>query len=547
MSELWGAFTGTARLVRLAIRRDRIQLPLWIVGTLLFVPAVVASVRDRFPTEADRVDILRTAVESPALLMLRTAPTGASEGALVMFQMIGYLPVVAGLMSTLAVVRHTRQNEETGRAEMVGATVVGRHAQLTAALLVVAGANIVLGGLLALALIGYDLPAAGSVAAGAGIAAAGLVFAGIAAVAAQITQSSRAANGIAAAVVGVAYLVRGLGDALGHVRPDGYTVDSAWPSWLSPIGWVARLRPYEGDRLWVLVLPVVLLAASVAAAFVLTVRRDAGLGMIPARPGPAAASPALLSPLGLAWRLQRGTLLGWGVAAAALGAGVGSLSQTAADALDESQGTADTITKLAGGSSADLVDAFFAAMMAIYGAMAAGYVVQALMRPRSEEVGGPAEAVLATATGRLRWLASHLAVAVGGAALLLAVGGFATGLVAALSGGGGSGRIGELTGAALLQLPAALILAGFAVAAFGLVPRFSVGLAWAAVAVSLIVGQLGELLSLPQGVRDVSPFTHVPAVPAASVTAGPLLALTAVALALGGAGLALFRRRDLAL
>jgi ABC-2 type transport system permease protein len=546
MSELWGASTGTARLVRLAIRRDRIQLPLWIAGTLLFVPAVVASVRDRFPTEADRVDLLRTAVESPALLMLRTAPTGASEGALVMFQMIGYLPVIAGLMSTLAVVRHTRQNEETGRAEMVGATVVGRHAQLTAALLVAAAANVVLGGLLALALIAYDLPAAGSIAAGAGVATVGLVFAGVAAVTAQITQSSRAANGVAAAVVGVAYLVRGLGDALGQVRPDGYTVDSAWLSWLSPIGWVEQVRPYEGDRWWVLVLPVMLTAASVAVAFALTARRDAGLGMIAPRPGPAAATPALLSPLGLAWRLQRGTLLGWAVAAAVLGAGVGSLSQTAADALDENQGTADTITKLAGGSGADLVDAFFAAMMAIYGAMAAGYVVQALMRPRAEEVGGPAEAVLATATGRLRWLASHLAVAVGGAALLLAVGGFATGLVAAL-GGEASGRIGELTGAALLQLPAALILAGFAVAAFGLVPRLSVGLAWAAVAVSLIVGQLGELLSLPQAVRDVSPFTHVPAVPAASATAGPLLALTAVALALGGAGLALFRRRDLAL
>jgi ABC-2 type transport system permease protein len=231
----------------------------------------------------------------------------------------------------------------------------------------------------------------------------------------------------------------------------------------------------------------------------------------------------------------------------AFGAGVGSLSQTAADALEESEGTADTITSLAGGSSDNLVDAFFAAMMAFYGAMAAAYVVQALMRPRSEEAGGPAEALLATATGRLRWLASHVAVAVGGAALLLAVGGFATGLVANFGGGEASGRIGELTGAALLQLPAALILAGFAIAVFGLLPRLFVGLVWAAFAVSLIVGQLGELLSLPQAVRDISPFTHVPAVPAASATAGPLIALTAVGLALGAAGLALFRRRDLAL
>lgn len=540
-------FTGTGRLVRLAIRRDRIQLPLWILGTALFVPVVVASVRDRFPTDADRIEILRSAVGSPALLLLRTAPTGASEGAMIMFSFATYVAVLAGFMSTLAVVRHTRQNEETGRSEMVGATVVGRHAGLTAALVVVAGANLVLGALIALTLIGYDQPVAGSVGAGAGTAAAGLVFAGFAAIAAQITQSSRAANGIAAAVVGVAYLVRGVGDALGQVQPDGYTMVSAWPTWLSPIGWLTEMRPYEGDRWWVLVLPLAAFAVTVAAAFALTVRRDVGMGMLPARRGAPDAARALLSPLGLAWRLQRGTLLGWGLAMAAFGAAIGSLSQTVDDALAENQGTADTITKLAGGGSADLMDSFYAAMMAFYGAMAAAYVVQALMRPRSEEAGGPAEAVLATGTGRLNWLASHVAVAVGGAVLLLVVGGAATGLVAGLTGGDVAGQVVDLTGAALVQLPAALTLAGFAVAVFGLVPRFSVGLAWAAFAISLIVGQLGELLGLPQVVRDISPFTHVPAVPAASVAAIPLIALTAVALALGGAGLALFRRRDLAI
>lgn len=541
------AFTGTGRLVRLAIRRDRVQLPLWIAGTALFVPIVVASVRDRYPTEADRVEILRSAVESPALLLFRTAPTGASEAAMIMFSFLTYAAVLAGFMSTLAVVRHTRQNEETGRSEMVGATVVGRHAGLTAALIVAAGANVVLGGLIALFLIGYGQPAAGSIGAGAGIAAAGIVFAGVAAIAAQITQTSRAANGIAAAVVGAAYLVRGIGDMLGEVRPDGYTMVSAWPTWLSPIGWVTEMRQYEGDRWWVLVLPLLGFVASVAAAFALTSRRDVGMGMIPARRGPSGATPALLSPLGLAWRLQRGTLLGWGVAMVAYGATVGSLTKTVEDALGENQGTADTISKLAGGSSSNLLDTFYAAMMAFYGAMAAAYVVQALMRPRSEEAGGPAEAVLATGTSRLTWLACHVGVAVGGAAVLLAASGAATGLVADLSGSDQGSQLAQLTGAALIQLPAALILAGFAVAVFGLLPRLAVGLAWAAFAVSLIVGQLGELLGLPQAVRDISPFTHVPAVPAASATAGPLLALTAIALALGAAGLALFRRRDLAI
>ena len=36
------------------------------------------------------------------------------------------LAILAAVMSALTVVRHTRQNEETGRAELLGAGVVGR-------------------------------------------------------------------------------------------------------------------------------------------------------------------------------------------------------------------------------------------------------------------------------------------------------------------------------------------------------------------------------------------------------------------------------------
>ena len=43
-------------------------------------------------------------------------------------------------MAILLVVRHTRAEEETGRAELVGAGVVGRHAPLAAAL-ITAGAR----------------------------------------------------------------------------------------------------------------------------------------------------------------------------------------------------------------------------------------------------------------------------------------------------------------------------------------------------------------------------------------------------------------------
>ncbi|MBC6463496.1 anibiotic ABC transporter, partial [Actinomadura sp. HBU206391] len=358
------SYTGTARLIRLALRRDRVQLPIWIVSNVILLAVTIPSTNQRYPTEADRIQVLRTAVDTPTLIVFRAAPTGSSTGTMAMFQILAGLAVVAAFMSTLAVVRHTRQNEETGRAEMLGATVIGRHAALTAALAVTAGANAVLAVLLGFTLLGNGEAAAGSFAAGAAVGLTGMAFAAVAAGAAQITQSARAANGIAAVVVGAAYVVRGAGDALGEVQANGYTMVSAWPTWLSPIGWTTEVRPFAGDRWWVLALPLALIAAGIGTAFALTLRRDVGMGMVAARPGPAAAVPRLLSPLGLAWRLQRGTLYGWAVAVTLTGLCVGSLGNSFAKDLtgdDLPEGATNTINSLSSGDDGNLVDSFNAA------------------------------------------------------------------------------------------------------------------------------------------------------------------------------------------
>jgi ABC-2 type transport system permease protein len=101
--------------------------------------------------------------------------------------------------------------------------------------------------------------------------------------------------------------------------------------------------------------------------------------------------------------------------------------------------------------------------------------------------------------------------------------------------------------AALAYHPAVLVVAGLVVAAFGILPSRAVAIVWTAVALFFLMAQLGPLLDLPQAVLDLSPFTHIPAVPAADVTTLPLVVLVAVAVALGFAGLAGFRRRDLSM
>jgi ABC-2 type transport system permease protein len=68
---------------------------------------------------------------------------------------------------------------------------------------------------------------------------------------------------------------------------------------------------------------------------------------------------------------------------------------------------------------------------------------------------------------------------------------------------------------------------------------------WGALALFVVVAFLGQLLGLPEWVRNLSPFEHVPLLPAADLDATPLLALTAIAAALLAGGLAAFRHRDI--
>ena len=76
----------------------------------------------------------------------------------------------------------------------------------------------------------------------------------------------------------------------------------------------------------------------------------------------------------------------------------------------------------------------------------------------------------------------------------------------------------RLIGAALAQLPAVWILGALVAALFGLAPRALAGVG--ALAACLLLWFLGPLLDLPGWVLDLSPYQHVPAVPARRCTPG---------------------------
>jgi ABC-2 type transport system permease protein len=529
---------GTGALTRLAFRRDRIMLPAWVYLITVLVAITAYTFKKLYPTAAARAQLVVSGGGNPALRFLYGRLNGSSIGALTAWRYGIWAAVFGALMTIFIVIRHTRGDEEAGRLELVGSAAVGRQAALTAGLLTAVTANVAISVLLCIALPASGLPVSGSVALALAIGASGLAFTGIAAVAAQLASGARGARGLAFGVLGAAFVIRAIGDSAGASGP-------AWLSWASPLGWVELTQPFAGPRWLVLALPLAVLALGTAGAFALAARRDLGAGLLPDRPGRPTASGWLRGPLGLAWRLQRGTLGGWVAGIVCIFAASGAAAKGIGSLLGGSTQLRNEFTRLGGlGGQAAITNAYLAALMLLAGLSAAGYATSSVLRLRAEETGGLAEPLLATAVGRVRWGLSHLAVAVLGSAVLLAAAGLAAGLGYGLRAGSAGPQAARMLGAAMAQLPASLVMAGVAVALVGLWPDASVAGAWTALGAVVVVDLFGQALQLSHWVLDLSPFTHAPRLPGGTVSAAPLLWLCLAAFALSAVGLAALRRRD---
>src|ERR1700733_6742554 len=523
-------FTGTLGMLRLYLRRDRVVLPLWVFLLSLPLSTVyVGSIEKVYPDQAARAAFAATIMASPAQRALYGQIYNDSLGATGIWK-AGMFHLLIAVAVILTVIRHTRADEESGRAELLDSTAVGRYASLTAALLLSFGASLTTGALGAAGLLGTSVPPAGSLAFGAALACSGLVFTAVAAVAAQLSASARFARGAAFAVLATAFTLRAVGDA-----------GSGTLSWLSPLGWSLQVRPYAGDRWWVLLLHLATTVLLTALAYRLLAGRDVGAGLIAERPGPATATPLLRGAFGLAWRLDRGALLLWTVGLCLYGLLIGSVVHGIGDELGGSSTAHDIVVRM-GGTSA-LEQAFVAVAFCMLGMMAAAFAISLTLRLHQEEAGQRAETVLAGAVGRSRWLASYLVIALMGSAIAILVAGVAAGLTYGIAANDVGGKLWLVVATAAVQLPAVWLPAAVTVALFGLAPRFS-PVAWGVLVGFVALYLIGSLSGFPQWVLDLEPFAHTPLVSAGAFTPVPLLCLLAIDVALIALGLAAFRRRD---
>jgi ABC-2 type transport system permease protein len=500
--------TGADTLLRLALRRDRVRLSVWIAVLTLMMVYAPNAVKLAYPEEPQRlarVNLLKT----PAGMMLGGPMFGGNEtdlGAMMANELMLTLIVAASILAITTVIRHTRAEEENGIAELVLSSVVGRYARTFAALVLVGGVNAVLTVSMTLAMSVTGFKVVDTAAMCLGITGVSMLFGTVAAVTAQLWRQARTATGAAMGVLALAVLVRGVGDVINN--------SGSALSWFSPIAWAQQMRAFVDVRWWPFVMLVALTIVLMVTAAVLEVRRQYDDGNLPSTGEKPNARP-ITGVLGLHLTLQRGQTIGWTVGLFLGGLAFGSMTKSLLDAAKDNPLLARVLT-------AQGTDGVYTTMTQFLAAAATAYVVSAVLRVYNDEQSGLGEAVLAGAVSRWRWLLTAVAAALVGSVVLMFFAGLGNGLGAGLT-LGEPATIAKLTLAGLAYVPAMAVIAG--IAALAVAVRHA-WIGWLAVTFVVTSLYLGALLRLPRWLIDLSPVgrTTVP-------TDVPVIALTVMVVA----------------
>lgn len=541
---------GTWQLVRVNLRLDRVKLPVAIIALCLMLFFTVSSVVDLYGTSQEGL-LNYAATSAPSVVGRAFAGPlhGPELGSVVLNEGFLFTAIAVAFISTLTVIRHTRQNEETDRSELIGSMIVAKHSPLVAALITALFANLAIAVLSSLVLIvgsGGDLPIAGSVLTGATLGCIGLVFAGLAGIVAQLTDGARSANAICALIIGLAFLFRAIGDVTGNLVNNGLGVQSTFASWLSPLGWGQQVYAYTENNIWILGLFAISIIISTGIATYLMTKRDIGSGIFATKPGRSRAKNSLLSTFGLARRLQAGIFRGWAFATIVLSVSYGLSLREFQGFLEDNEEFREAISSISD-SSSNINYIFLSVLIAFMGITIAGYVAQALLRMRSEESSGRVESILGTSVSRTKWMLSHISYVIMGAIVLTIISALGMGITYVVSTSAPMSQLWDVVFASITQITAIAAFAGFVIALFSFLPNLAMPIAWGGFAACIVILQLGVVLDLPQWIIDISPFGHLPAMPADSFQLAPVMWLSAFAISLSIVGIVRFRNRDVVL
>lgn len=525
-------FVGTFNLLRLAIRRDRFSLPVWILlpclafwGQISFTLAMPDW--QAFLTELS-ASPLTEAILGPIVPL-------TMEGA-IMWRSTVQGALVLMIAAPLVVIRHTRSEEASSRAEFYLSRPVGKFAPFMAALILSMGGSLLAGVLISIVLTVSGFAVAGSVLAGLTVAFSGCFFAGLALIIAQIFTVPKSAWIAITMLIGSTYFTMVINNLSGGV--------SGW-LWLAPESWYRLAVPFGENSVWPLFAFALICLATVGCALAFLKNRDISGGLFTEPVGNTKAPGFLATPFALNLWLNKNMALAWCLGMAFIGLAIGAIGPTIADQMSE---------MLAGFASWGPAmarignqEGFVALMIYMLGLMGGGsaLAISIMMGLKSDESAGFAEVMLAKPISRVRYMVSFIAMAFLYIAVISAALGLAAGIGWATVTGDGAFILKAL-GMSISKIPSLWLIVGFAAFLYGVGPKIQTVMTTLLIGALIVLEMFWEVGLVPWEVMAPTPFgiAHY-SIPIGELNILPLIIATILALGLAWLGISCFRKRNI--
>lgn len=527
-------FAGSGALARFILRRDRLRILIWTLGFGGFLVGMVPVFENIILTGDENI-VMAEMMKGPAMVAMVGPVYGSDNyttGAAYANMMLLITLIVVGVMNISMVTRHTRQDEELGRLEVIRSLPVGRFSNLAATLIAALVSNFLLFlvtgiGFYAVRVDGMSF--SGCMLYGAAMFVVGIFFASTTALFCQITANNRTASGFSFLLLMIMYMIRAVGD-----------MGTEALALISPLGLILRTENFVNNYWW----PVwVILLISIVIALVslwLAGIRDLGRGLIPEKPGRRHASWLLSGCGGLAVRLLRSSMIVWAVTIFIFAAMYGSVFGD----LESFIGDNEMLKAIfATNNEFSLTEQFIGMLVSVMSMLGTLPILSFMQRVWGEEKQGYVEHIWGRAASRTElFLAYFIPSFVMSVVLqfLAAFGFWSAGSMVLDT----IPPFGIFLQATFAYLPAIWVLLGITMVLIAYLPD-KTSVSYIYLGYSLFSVYIGTIVGLPEWTKKITPFGHIPQIPVEEMNVRNLAVLTIIAAVLMILGFVGYQNRDI--
>ncbi|MFL2071930.1 ABC transporter permease [Marinilactibacillus psychrotolerans] len=527
------SFKQSKKLLYFSLKREKIKLLFWLTGCLSFVLIGIIAFVFIYDDPIDRQAMVG-AMSNPAMEALFGKVIGIDNytiGAMYSHTMTVMTLSLISISAILLVVRNTRLEEEEGMIEVFRALPTGKLAHTTSAMTLLAIYNIILAVLSTIILIAFgdnSMDVNGAVLTGVIYGLVGIFYGSVALLFSQLSSSSRNATMYSLLFLGLTYLMRIIGDT-----------GIEWLSWMSPLGLLYRTKPFVTNDWMPVLLILIGTLLFISIAFVLQNYRDLGSGLLPSKAGSRSASKLLKTVPGLALNLLKTPLLIWTLSLIVLGVTYGSVMGD----LETLIAGNEVIGKIIENNpDQNIVNQFIAIILGLLSIATVIPVVQILMKLYSEEKKGRSVYLLVGKHSRNYVLGVFVALSFL-SSLLLQTAQVTTFALAVMTTQVKGVVFTDILLSGLAYLPALWTMIGLVVLLFGWLPRMIFS-TWILLGFSFVILYFSNLFDIPEWVKEISPFYHVPDVLAGEMGFISLFVLLILGILFSFIGFIGFNKRD---